>query len=327
FVEDALGKVAAVLGIDPYYIDADYDDVSEKADGNDNVAAFYFKAAQEKVMSLNAAFNKVFGEGLAEFGFKKIKGRQPYFVRVVPGGEIIQVIAVRKDHSYFRVVKREGFDILSGVATVYRPEIDLSLSPRVHTRWLHPIAYTYCRINDQNFGSDLYKKFCELSYIIDDPVSQHEEMRFALEQFKNIVLPEFNKIVDFDSFTRYCIMINDFLNMKCHFDAVRGGELNPNNISDEGLILFKVRDYPGFVDRRMERSLHDNRKRVECENDRYSKEDYEEFCSKIGEIKQERISKMNEIKNDTQFYELIELELERRKAANTETLRGYGLDI
>lgn len=327
FVEDALCKVAAVLGIDPYYIDADHDEVLGKANGNNSIAAFHFKAVQEKVMSLNAAFNKVFGEGLAEFGFKKIKGRQSYFVRVVPGGEIIQVIAVRKDHSYFNVVGREGFDILSGVATVYRPKIDLSLSPRYHTRWLHRIAQTYRCINDQNFGSDLYKKLCELSYVINDPISQLEEMRFALEQVKNIVLPEFNKVIDYDTFTQYCIMINDRLSMECHFEAVRGGELNPNDVSDEGLILFKVKDYPGFVDRLMEQLSLDNSRRVENTNYRYSKEDYEEFCSKIDASKQERISKMNEIKNDTLFYELLELELERRKAANTETLRNCGLEL
>ena len=327
FVEDALCKVANVFGIDPYYIDADHDEVSEKADGNKNIVELHFKAVQEKVMSLNAAFNKVFGEGLAEFGFKKLKGKQPYFVRVVPGGEIIQVIAVQKAHSYFHVMKREGFDILSGVATVYRPEIDLSLSPRYHTRWLHSISYTYCRVGDHNFGSDLYKKLCELSYIIDDPISQLEEMRFALEQVKNIVLPEFNKIVDYDTFTRYCIMVHDWLSMECHFEAVRGGELNPNDVYSEGLILFKVKDYPGFVDRLMEQLRIDNSKLAKSENSRYSKEDYEEFCGKIGELKQERISKMNEIKNDTQFYELIERELERRKKMNTKTLRSYGLEL
>lgn len=327
FVEDALGKVAAVLGIGPYYMDADHDEISAKADGNNNITAIYFRKTKEKVMSLNSAFNKVFGEGLAEFGFKKVKGRKPYFVRVVPGGEFIQIVAVRKDHSFFNVVGREGFDILSGVASMYRPKIDLTISPRDQIHWLHSISSYYCRVNEQNLDDELYKKLCELSYIINDPISQLEEMRFALEQVKNIVLPEFSKIVDFDSFTKYCTMITDRLCMECHFDAVRGGELNPNDVSDEGLILFKVKDYLGYVDFYFEHLRIDSSKRAELACFKYTKKDHEEFCSKIGELKQESISRMREIKSDTRFYELIGRELERRKRLNTETLRSYGLEL
>ena len=104
FVEDALGKVAAVLGIDPYYMDADHDEVTAKADGNNNITTFYFKkaAAKGKSMSLNAAFKKVFGETLEPLGFKLIKSKFPYFVRVVPGGEIIHVITLTNEPSSAR---------------------------------------------------------------------------------------------------------------------------------------------------------------------------------------------------------------------------------
>ena len=41
--------------------------------------------------TLNTVFKKVFLEDLQEEGFGKVKGRQPYLVRVVEGGEIIHI--------------------------------------------------------------------------------------------------------------------------------------------------------------------------------------------------------------------------------------------
>ena len=73
FVEDTLGELAVVLGIDLYCICADFDEVMNKADSNNNVVAFYFKKADAKAMSLNVAFVKVFGKALGPLGFKKIK--------------------------------------------------------------------------------------------------------------------------------------------------------------------------------------------------------------------------------------------------------------
>ena len=40
-------------------------------------------------MTLNTAFKQVFGEGLKEYGFVKVKDRQPYLARVMPGNEIV----------------------------------------------------------------------------------------------------------------------------------------------------------------------------------------------------------------------------------------------
>ncbi len=47
------------------------------------------------MVGLNTVFKQVFSEGLKDQGFQKIKGRQPYLVRVVEGGEIIHVISCR----------------------------------------------------------------------------------------------------------------------------------------------------------------------------------------------------------------------------------------
>lgn len=329
FVEDALCEAAPVLGIEPEYICADFEELSGKADGGKNISALYFKKADSKgkAMSLNAAFNKVFGEGLEPLGFKKIKGRQPYFVRVVPGGEIIHVISIKKGFAYMHAVGREAFEILCGAATVYRPKIDLSKSPRDNTRWMADIKRIYIGTNRFDYDSDLANNLSEMSFVLNDSKSQFEAMKLALEHTKNIVIPVFDRTIDFDLFARFWVMMHDGLYPKRHFDAVKGGELNPNDIDDEGLILVKVRNYQDFLDWSTERRRILNSRCVEDTFDKYSEEDYKEFCSKIDETKRQQIAKMSEIKNDTQFHNLIELEFERRRRLNTETLRSYGIDI
>ena len=90
FVEDTLEELAEVLEIEPSYICADFEDITEK--GGSNVTTFYFKkAAKSNTMSLNAAFKQVFGEALEPLGFKLIKSKYPYFVRVV-SNEIVHYV-------------------------------------------------------------------------------------------------------------------------------------------------------------------------------------------------------------------------------------------
>lgn len=129
-IEDAPKGSKAVwkplLGIDPNYICADHRDLSELTDDKNITALCFKKIGAGKPMTLNAGFIKVVGEALEPLGFKKIKGRYPYFVRVVHGGEIIHIITLTNDRSY--EAGRKFFKIFGGIATVYR---DLSGSNRL----------------------------------------------------------------------------------------------------------------------------------------------------------------------------------------------------
>lgn len=323
FVEDDLAELGGLLGISGFAMTADYDELS----GNGGAFELSFKKASEKALTLNAAFKRVFSEALEPLGFKLIKSKYPYFVRVVPGGEIIHVITVKKQSSFLHAIGREGFTVLSGAATVYRPKIDLSVSPRNNTRWLSDIQRVYLNSNRFNYDSDLSDILSELSFAENDYQSQLEAMKQALNHTKNIVFPALNKAFDVDSFARICFAEHDGLDPERHFDVVKGGKLNPNNVDDEGLVLVKVKDYQSFVDWSMEYRKSFNSRRVGYTFDKYLEEDFAEFCGKINEYKQQYLSKMSEIKNDTQFYNLIELELEKRKRMNIETLRSYGTDI
>ncbi len=225
FVEDTLSELAVILGISPELICAECSELSD----TENAVQLYFKKAEakSKPMTLNAAFKKVFGEALEPLGFKLIKSKYPYFVRVVPGGEIIHVISVQKSFPYLHAIGREGFSILSGAATVYRPKIDLSKSPKHNTRWLSDIMSTYIGMNRFGFDSKLADSFSKLSFIDNSFESQSEVMKLALKQTQNIVIPTLNQIVDFDSFARFRCMMQDELYPERHFGVINGGSLIP----------------------------------------------------------------------------------------------------
>ena len=85
FVEDTLYDIGKILGITPSVMTWCYDEFEEEIGHDGNVISLSFRKAAEKKLSLNAAFKQVFGEALKPLGFKLIKSKYPYFVRVVPG--------------------------------------------------------------------------------------------------------------------------------------------------------------------------------------------------------------------------------------------------
>lgn len=92
------------------------------------------------MLTLRSAFLQVFGNGLEEYGFMKLKDRQPYFVRLAGDG-IIHVITYMEEQSFNP--RNKKFTILGGVATVYRQSINLTLSPKRNGNWLMDNCWIY----------------------------------------------------------------------------------------------------------------------------------------------------------------------------------------
>lgn len=294
FVEDALGRVAAALGIDPYYIDADYDDVSEKAD-DPNVETVYFKKSdvKEKTVSLNAAFKKVFGEALEPLGYRLIKGKYPYFVRVV-SDEIIHVISYYNDKKCYDR-DHDYIQIKGGVATVYRPEIDLTQNPKWEN-WLT----TNCSIYIYRIEHNLEERDDELKRQLYNHPSLPDEslkaMEYQLALTKRFILPALDKAMTIDS----CIE-NDFeIRMSLTiYDDGSFGTTEGNGYFDEGMLYFKT-----------DRSVYENITR-----------------NAVNEGALRRRAYFEKVHSDPDLYNEVQAELERRRTANTEILRSYGIDI
>lgn len=302
FVEDALAELSEVLGIEPYYICADFDEVLDRADENENIMALYFKkAAAKKSMSLNAAFVKVFGEALEPLGFKKIKSKYPYFVRVVPGGEIIHIITYMEDWCPYP--GRKEFNILGGIATVYRHKIDLSLAPKVNSFWLYTIARFYSRITPESELDNEYRlSICHFSLEENREASILNALKYSLELTNKFIFPQLNTAVDIESSLIYLNRLGQLcgtsnFNSDLHFDGCFD--------YDEGLLYVKADD----------EGLKSRLKKIM------------DGTTPSDEGGRQRAAEKYKFLSDPVIHEKVLLELERRKAANTEILRSYGLDI
>lgn len=273
--------------------------------------------------TLNTVFKQVFEEGLKEYGFAKIKGRQPYFVRVV-AGEILQVIAYRPEMGI--PYESKGFDILAGVATVYRPSnIDFSCTPRGNLNWIRPIRYYYSEFHVIDFPKDeIWDSLCTFEYRIDDEDSMRHELERALEETKKHVLPVFGKIENLED----CI---DFMRVFGApdldiptYDSEKDTFVPANCPYNEGLLYIKTNNHDDFREE-FAKILAKEIKEIEVGIINYS------TCEKakkgIEKWRVRIIEARDRIYNDPIAYARALQELKRRKAVNTEALREYGIDI
>ncbi len=335
FVEDALGKVADVLGIDPYYIDADHDEVSEKADGNNNITAFYFKKA--KSMSLNAAFVKVFGEALEPLGFKKIKYKYPYFVRIV-GGEIINILTYMKmkGHPIVDGYEREDcsqYEIVCKIETVYSPKIDLPTEHlERHSSFLSK-REIYGREHMFDLDKNYWKKIVNyFPYKLGDENLTISGLEDAVDLTKQILLPALDSAVDLDSYLDFHYKFN---NTSLSLGYKHGSYENLKKY--DGLVKIKVdTTSDSYLKRKDRYRIREFDKDVEAYKKTYANDPKRlaHYLEDVEEKKKKYISKgydreifANKMFDDKEWQEKALEELERRKAENTEILRSYGLDI
>ncbi|MCR4796065.1 MAG: hypothetical protein K5898_13045 [Ruminococcus sp.] len=139
FVEDGISKLAQIIGMDSCNITFS----AENADEMDTSCVFLdFKSArsfitmscngktmetQPKKLTLNAAFKSVYGEFLEPYGFKLLKSKYPYFVRIIDD-DIIQMISITKEKSLMNK-DDEGFSICIGVSLMSLPLTDFDKTP------------------------------------------------------------------------------------------------------------------------------------------------------------------------------------------------------
>ena len=326
FVEETLGELAAMLGIDPYYICANFDEVKEKANNGNSVVEFYFKKAdaKAKAISLNAAFKKIFGEALEPLGFKLIKGKYPYFVRVVPGEEIIHVITIVSEQGFGR--NEKAFKISGGVATIYRGKVDLTINPR-NSNWLIDIADVYLkthRAEDNDWASEKLNRF---TYAANDCCSMTEELVVALDYTKQYLLPVLDNVTTLSECADYYWLFHPML-LAIYYDKDWGmaKELGQS----EGLMLFKIYDSQDYETKSME-NIRQFKEEMLCAMKEgrigYTPESLDLDCKRLEEQTKINVTNFDEHLNHPQHNADILNELHRRKKANSAILFQMGLNL
>jgi len=308
FVEDTLSELAVILGISPELICAECSELSD----TENEVQLYFKKAEakEKAMTLNAAFKQVFGEALEPLGFKLIKSKYPYFVRVVPGGEIIHVITLLNEPSYQR--GKKCFKIFGGVATVYRDEIDLSRNPGVkNINWMRSNAHI-ANLTEAKYDFAYKGGFQEFLFEIDNESEMLYELRHSLDVTHKVMLPVISKAVDIYS------------SIECFFQMgipLRFGK------QFECLLFLKTTRYADIFINRLQKRDDEYKEKMKQHVEGYTLEGYETELRKSKEVIQREVSPIDEVFATPNVLAEYMAELERRRAINTEKFRFYGLDV
>lgn len=276
--------------------------------------------------SLQTLFVKCYREKLESLGFKKVKGRQPYFVRVL-GGEIIQVIACRTAHSG-RPGEYKAFDILAGMASVYKPELDFSCAPRENLNWVEPIRYFYLIPFRLDFQDEIWRSLCVFEYKVEDEDSLRQELKRALKATEEHVLPVFNKVKDLDAFIEH-IMLRRPTDLSIpEYDEDRDEFVPENDPENEGLLYIQTNNRTDLKDLFAKRYAN----RVvflECRKaeGRTGYRTCEEEKMIIEKRRIETIESRDRIYNDPFVYKRALEELKKRKTANLKVLRECGIDI
>ncbi len=153
------------------------------------------ESQNEKKLTLKAAFIKVFGEALEPLGFKLVKSKYPYYLRVVGEG-IIQGFSVSKEKSFDCDPNEEGFSIYVGVSLLSLPLINFDKNPAIidNQQWMISLNELYRRFlvyldefNEECKEYSLFYKKGKSEEMLDTlRKSRYEFMPFVLEYLEKL---------------------------------------------------------------------------------------------------------------------------------------------
>lgn len=277
--------------------------------------------------TLNTLFKKIYGEELAPRGFVKIKGRQPYFVRLI-GDEILHIITFKPE--FASNPQNKAFDILGGVATVYRGALTLEKSPYHNVNWLRENSSMYSKLHP--YETDEERKYrisiSRFEYEKDNEEAMAEALYNSLAVTKKIMLPELNKAIDLRSCIEYySVFAPSYLNI--YTDENFGRPWN-NWQYYEGLLqllVYSANEYEEISKKSCDEYLKVLHYQIKEGIIGRAEEKFEEDKKLAIKNTIEDIENFRFIKQNPEQYNRIIKELERRKEANLQLLREYGLNV
>lgn len=271
--------------------------------------------------TLNTVFKNTFAEPLKEKGYVKVKGRQPYFARVV-GGEIVQVITTRNYWCGEKDYKE--FEILGGIASVYRKEVDLTLTPSHNINWLLCVSDYYKIMNRMNMDNEYRKTLMGFRYRKDDEESLYQAMKKALFKTEEHMLGVFDGVKDVESFMEYLDIFNPSrLNIDT-YDEEKGEFVG--NVESEGFLYIETDNHDDFIEE-FEEKLNRRVKEMEAGLACWKSTTVEEEQRRLEEWRLDRVQSRDYIYNHPNIHEWVLKELEQRKVSNIERLRACGLEV
>jgi hypothetical protein len=278
-------------------------------------------------MTLNTAFINVFGEQLAQSGFKLIKNekRHPFFVRHLSESGILHIITVAKVPG-----RSKEFCINSGVVTVHCGRINLLTDPYQAEYLDHMYSICGTAYNFLDVDKKLaYEGLHNISYSFYD-TDIILVLKEALKITACIVIPILDKVNTLKECVNFYIQFKEYLRQSITAEYKNKDFVikYPKDEASEGLIWLIINDRDFYI------SSCELWKQLQIETEKLcnksswfasSKVNIDEFAADISDKVAERIRKYDEIFSDSEWLEKAHKELERRKASNLDVLRSYSI--
>ncbi|MFR5175673.1 MAG: hypothetical protein ACLTFE_04020, partial [Coprococcus eutactus] len=177
-----------------------------------------------KMKKIDVPLKNALKEFLEPYGFKKVRGRYPYFVKVI-NDEIIEVIT-------FRNLIGMGYLTIGGLATVYGREIDFSMSPRYNGDWIDLYdGGVYECLKAENGGQldipEPHYPLIELDIAEED---FQQAIELAVNTVRDVLVPAFARVTDLSN----CV---SFYRQFSGLKLILSPEIKDN---EEGLLNFLV---------------------------------------------------------------------------------------
>lgn len=223
FIEEGLSELASLIGMDEENISFSAD----KATVDEQTVFLDFKKAEakkEKRLSLNAAFKQVFGEILEPLGFKLVKSKYPYYLRVTGEG-IIQAVSFAKEKLLNIDSNRneEGIAVYVGIDLLINPLINFDKNPTVidNQKWMMSLSDLYGNFIAHMDGFNEKHE----SYTFFYPKGSTEEMLDAMEKYRDELMP---------------FVLEFFEKSKTLEEIYQSGEITPSIRHDVIILLGKT---------------------------------------------------------------------------------------
>ena len=274
---------------------------------------------------LATAFKEVYADLFKEYGYKKVKGRYPYYVRVI-NDEVVHMLTISSRPTPYRETK--AFAIYGGIATTYRHNINFERPVTRNWNWFVSNDELYCKDHPYEDYTKIREKWIDFTYRTDDEESMIEMLRYSLEVTKEVMIPVFEEVNSLES------SYNFFEKYDASMLNVHVGEKNGILYSSfeygEGMLNFLLFNSEQYIESQNQRTVKNREKenkQFELGILKYSQE-LREKMRKDGEkfigIQIKSFTSMRD--NPVEYTEVLE-EAKRRKVHNIEILRGYGLDV
>ena len=324
FVEEGLAKLSGVLNNGSMFSEVHDTDCSmafEKARPKINVTSNGKTVVPDKKVTLNSVFVDVFKNDLEALGFKKAKGSNPAFIKML-GEDVFAVITCYKEAGRVHCKpvldlssqlttlwekklykdKLEHFNVVIGIYTIYDEYVYFKADRMNLIHFLCNMEL-YTKLNKQDLDMKFRASIFSFAYNSEHEETLYAAMKYVLELSRKYMFWIVDEIYDIKSFI---LTHRGILN--------KGFDENIYNSLD---------DYESFFEK--ECQVINERVKIEMDNNTKLTDDKKNERHKSIQLVQiERIEKYRNIRSSQQLYSETMKKLEGIKERNISQLRKLG---